>query len=116
MDRIANPLNRRVAQSRERKRLAGFKRVEVLVPADKVELVKAYAANLREGSDSQRRDKVRQLIAKAYSNFRALCLDNIRIDPAKADLADAAIVAAALMHRGDAEAYKLGRQISKLAR
>lgn len=112
----SSAISQRVARSRERKRLAGFRRVEVLVPDDKVDLLKAYAAELREGSDSELRDKVRQLVARAYSNFRALCLDNIQIDPAKADLADAAIVAAALMHRGNAEAYKLGRQISKLVR
>jgi hypothetical protein len=43
----------RVAQSRERRRRAGLKRVEVFVPSDKVDLVKAYVAQLREGSDSE---------------------------------------------------------------
>jgi hypothetical protein len=109
-------MKERVHQLRERRRRAGLKRVEVFVPEDKVDLVKAYVAQLREGSDSESRLKIRQLVAKAYRNFHASCLDNIQIDPATADFADAAIVAAALMHRGNAEAYKLGRQIRSLVR
>lgn len=112
-----NPsMKERVRQSRERRRRAGLKRVELFVPEDKVDLVKAYVAQLREGSESESRLKVRQLLAKAYRNFHASCLDNIGIDPATADFADAAIVAAALMHRGNADAYKLGRQIRGLVR
>ena len=106
----------RVQQSRARRRLAGLKRIEVFVPEDKVDLVRAYVAQLREGSQSEALRQVRKLVAKAYRKFRARCLDNIQIDPASASLADAMIVAAALMHRGGAEAYKLGRQIRDLAR
>lgn len=106
----------RVSKSREQRRLAGLKRVEVVVPSDKVDLVRAYAAELREGSDSEARQRVRQLLVKAYRNFGARCLDNIEVDPDRADFADAAVVAAALMHRGNAEAYKLGREIRDLVR
>ena len=106
----------RVGQVRARHRAAGLRRVEVLVPEDKVDAVRAYAAQLREGSNAQRIEQARKLMAKAYGRFRASCLDNIDIDPARADLADAAIVAAALMNRGNAEAFKLGRQLHALAR
>lgn len=106
----------RVRKSRERRQQAGFKRVEVLVPAEKADLLKAYAAELRESSDSEVRIQVRKLLEKAYSKYHASCLDNIQVDPDKADLADAAIVAAALMHRGNAEAFKLGRELRNLAR
>lgn len=106
----------RVKKSRERRLLAGLKRVEVFVPSDKVDAVKAYVAQLREGASSEARLQVRDLLRKAYRNFHASCLDNIQVDPEKADFADAAIVAAALMHRGNAEAYKLGKQLSRLAR
>jgi len=109
-------LNERVQQLRERRRRAGLKRIEVFVPEDKIDIVKAYVAQLREGSDSESREKVRQLLAKAYRNFQARYLDNIKVDPAKADFADAAVVAAALMHRGNSEAYKLGKQIRSLVR
>ncbi len=106
----------RVRQLRERRRKAGLKRVEVFVPADQVDLVKAYVAQLREGADSEVREQVRRLLAKAYRSYRARYLDNIKVDPATADFADAAVVAAALMHRGNAEAYKLGREIRSLVR
>lgn len=36
----------RVAESRERRRKAGLKRVEVFVPAGKIDQLKAYAAQL----------------------------------------------------------------------
>ncbi len=107
--------NERVYQSRERRRRAGLKRVEVFVPVDQVDKLKAYAAQLREGSESEAVKEARKLIAKAYKKYRAKCLDNIDIDPEKAGLADAAVVAAALMHRGNSEAYRLGRMLIKLA-
>lgn len=116
MPQARSSINERVQQSRERRRRAGLKRVEVFVPVDKVDMVKAYAAQLREGSQSEALREVRKLVARAYRKFQARCLDNISIDPEKADFADAAIVAAALMHRGNAEAFKLGKQISGLAR
>jgi len=112
----ALPVSKRVQQSRDRRRDAGFKRVELFVPADKVELVRAYVAQLREGSESEALGRLRGLIAKAYRKYHARCLDNISVDPKKADFADAAIVAAALMHRGNSEAFELGKQIKRLAR
>ncbi len=106
----------RVYQSRERNRNAGLKRVEVFVPEDKVDLLKAYALQLREGSQSEAVKQARMLISKAYKKHHARCLDNIQINPNQADLADAVIVAAALMQRGNSEAYKLGQQLRRLAR
>ena len=106
----------RVRQSRERHRQAGLKRIEVLVPKEKADLVRAYAAQMREGSESEAMGQVRKLVRKAYRKFHASCLDNIHVDPDRADWADAAVVAAALMHRGNAEAYRLGQQIRRLIR
>ncbi len=109
-------VNERVNRSRERRRRAGLKRVEVFVPVDQVDKLKAYAAQLREGSESEAVREARMLIAKAYRQYRAKCLDNIDVDPETAGLADAAVVAAALMHRGNSEAYILGRVLSRLAK
>ena len=114
--RQPSSVKERVRRSRDRRRRAGLKRIEIMVPSAKVDLVKAYAAQLREGSRSEVVEQARKLIRKAYRKHRASCLDNIDIDPDSADLADAAVVAAALMHRGNAEAYKLGRQIRSLVR
>jgi hypothetical protein len=110
------PVRERVNRLRERRRQAGLMRVEVLVPQNQADAVKAYAAQLREGSQSERIEHVRKLIAKAYRKFHASCLDNVAVDAESADFPDAAVVAAALMHRGNAEAYKLGRQIQNLAK
>lgn len=109
-------VNERVHQSRERRRQAGLKRVEVFVPVEKVAQLKAYAADLREGSQSETVQAARKLIAKAYEKFRASCLDNIDVDPKKANLSDAAVVAAALMHRGNSEAYSLGQRLRRLVK
>jgi hypothetical protein len=106
----------RVSRSRQRRKVAGLRRVEVLVPANHADAVRAYAAQLREGSQSEALVQLRKLIASAYQRFHAMCLDNISVDPEKADFADGAIVAAALMHRGNTEALKLGREISRLAK
>ena len=116
MASAGSSVNERVNRSRARRRQAGLKRVEVFVPADQVEKLKAYAAQLREGSESEAVKEARQLIAKAYRKYRAKCLDNIDVDPEKAGLADAAVVAAALMHRGNAEAYNLGRMLARLVK
>ncbi len=109
-------VSERVSKLRNRRRDAGLIRVEVVVPIDKADALKAYAAQLREGSGSERMEELRKLIAKAYDKYRAKFLDNIDIKPEKADFADAAIIAAALINRGNAEAYKLGRQINQLAK
>ena len=108
--------NERVYQSRERRRQAGLKRVEVFVPVEKVGMLKAYAAQLREGSESEAVREARRLIAKAYKKHQAQCLDNIHVDPEKAGLSDAAVIAAALMHRGNSEAYNLGLKLQRLAK
>ncbi len=93
-----------------------MKRVEVFVPVDQVEKLKAYAAQLREGSESEAVKEARMLISKAYKKFSASCLDNIDVDPETARLSDAAVIAAALMHRGNSEAYNLGQRLSRLAK
>ena len=116
MTHASASVNERVNRSRERRRRAGLKRVEVFVPVDQVDKLKAYAAQLREGSESEAVREARMLIAKAYRQYRAKCLDNIDVDPETAGLADAAVVAAALMHRGNSEAYILGRVLSRLAK
>jgi len=113
--RTQNALVReRVGKLRKRQRAAGLKRVEVMVPVDHVDALKAYALQLREGSQSERLSEVRKLVAKAYESHFAHCLDNISIEPEEADFPDAIIVAAALKSRGGAEAFRLGREIDSL--
>lgn len=105
-----------VASFRKKAADVGLKRVEVLVPIDKVDALKAYAADLREGDASEKLKQVRKLIRSAYGQYHARHLDNISINPEQADFADAAIVAAALMNKGSGKAYELGQRIRRLAR
>ena len=97
--------NERVHESRERRRRAGPKRVKVFVPANRADTLKAYAAQLREGSQSEAAREARMLIARAYRKYRARCLDSIDVDP------DKAVIGAALMHRGNSEAHRLGQML-----
>ena len=113
------PKRSRMHAHREKLKQAGLKRVELFVPEEKVDQLKAYAANLRRGDDSERLQDLRKLIKQAYSKFHARYLDNIFVDPEKADFSDAAIVAAALMNRAGSnnnKAYVLGQQLRKLSR
>lgn len=108
-------VKKRVRKLRNRRRAAGLKRVEVLIPEEHVDVMKAYARQLREGSESERLAEVRKLVAKAYEQYHSSCLDNISIQPDAANFPDAAVIAAALIARGNSSAFKLGRKISKLA-
>ncbi len=49
---ISSSVRNRVSKLRQRRRQAGLKRVEVVVQEDHVDALKAYAAQLREGSQS----------------------------------------------------------------
>lgn len=104
----------RVKKYRQRAKDAGLVRVDVLVPKEKVDALKIYASQLNEDSNSERLKEVRKYIRKAYKKFHASCLDNIDIDPDKAQFSDAAVISAALIHRGKSDAFKLGRQIREL--
>ncbi len=107
---------RHVAAYRSRIAKAGLKRVEVYVPEDKVELLKAYAKELKDGQQSVDILEIRKLLKLAHKRYKAKHLDNISIDVENAGFREAAIVAAALKHGGDKEAYKLGLKISRMAK
>lgn len=109
----------RMHKHRQRLKRAGLKRVEVFVPEAKVEQLKAYAAGLRDGDESERLNQLRKLIKKAYGQYYARYLDNISVDPESARFSDGAIIAAALMNRprsNNSRAYELGQQLRKLCR
>ncbi len=57
---------KRINQMRVRQRQAGLQRVEVLVPRIHADAVKAYAAELREGSHSAQLKEIRKMLAGAY--------------------------------------------------
>lgn len=106
----------RVQRHREKTRKKGLVRVEVSVPKDYVNQLKQYAENLRAKAQSGHLEEVRGLVRVAIGQYRASCLDNIEVDPDRADLEEARVVAQALMERGNTSAFELGRKLRKLSR
>ena len=88
---------------------ADLVRVEVLVPPSARKEVLAAAARLRA---KHRGDKeLRALYDGALKLYRVRILDNIDLDRLPDLQSRAAVVARAMIDRGDARAFAMGRQI-----
>ena len=88
---------------------ADLVKVEVLVPSSGREDVLRLAAKLRaEHRDTK---KLRRLCDRALSLYGVRVLDNVDLDRLPALRARAGVIARALMERGDARAFVLGREI-----
>ena len=85
-------------------------RVEVLVPADRRDEIVSTAARLR-GEHRASKARVDALCAEAMDRYRARILDNVDLDRLEKPAQRASVIARALMERGDANAFKLGRHI-----
>jgi len=83
--------------------------VEVLVPPQARDQILAAAMQLRA---RHRHDKrLHALFDEALAKYRTRILDNIDLDRVPEFSAKAAVVARALMERGDARAFRLARQM-----
>lgn len=103
------PARQRVEKYRLEGGAADLARVEVLVPAAARPQILALAAALRA---RHRNDKdIRSLYDKALRLYRVRILDNIDLDRLPDLRSRAAVVARAMIERGDARAFALGRQI-----
>ncbi|CAH0343115.1 hypothetical protein [Rhizobium sp. CECT 9324] len=103
-------VNERVKKYREIGGAADLVRVEVLVPkARRDEIVKA-AAELRSAHRAEKRRLV-DFIQKASELYGLRVFDNIDIEKLSELPPKARIVANALMERGDARAYSMGRKM-----
>src|SRR3954451_1351582 len=88
---------------------ADLVKVEVLVPPSARDDVLRLAARLRsEHRDSR---ELRRLCDRALSLYAARVLDNVDLDRVPDLRARAGVIARALMERGDARAFGLGREI-----
>ena len=88
---------------------ADLVKVEVLVPPSGRADVLRLAAKLRsEHRDSK---ELRRLCDRALSLYRARILDNVDLDRLPNLRARAGVIARALMERGDARGFVLGREI-----
>jgi hypothetical protein len=88
---------------------ADLVKVEVLVPPSARDDILRLAASLR--SEHRGSKELRRLCDRALSLYGARVLDNVDLDRLPALRARAGVIARALMERGDARAFVLGREI-----
>jgi hypothetical protein len=102
-------VRKRIEKYRSSGGAADLVKVEVLVPPSARDDVLRLAARLRsEHRDSK---ELRRLCDRALSLYGARVLDNVDLDRVPALRARAGVIARALMERGDARAFVLGREI-----
>src|SRR4051794_10961158 len=103
------PVRKRIEKYHSSGGAADLVKVEVLVPPSARDDVLRLAARLR----SQHRDgkELRKLCDRALSLYGPHVLDNIDLERLPDLRARARVIARALMERGDARAFVLGRKI-----
>lgn len=101
--------NRRVKKYRNEGGAADLVRVEVLVPPLARKEILAIASRLRAEHRSNK--ELRSLYDDALRSYRVRILDNVDLDRLPDLRSRAAVVARALIDRGDARAFAMGRKI-----
>jgi hypothetical protein len=101
--------NNRVKKYRSEGGAADLARVEVLVPSSARKEILAIASRLR--AEYRGNKELRSLYDNALQFYRARILDNVDLDRLPDLRSRAAVVARALIDRGDARAFAMGRQI-----
>lgn len=100
---------RRVRKYRSEGGAADLVRVEVLVPPSAREEILAIASRSRaEYRDSK---ELRSLYDNALRSYRTRILDNVDLDRLPDLRSRAAVVARAMIDRGDARAFAMGREM-----
>src|SRR6266481_2660820 len=92
---------------------ADLARVEVLVPPSARKEILAVASRLR--AEHRGNKKLRALYDEALALYRVRILDNVDLDRLPDFRSRAAVVARAMIDRGDAHAFAMGRQMLELA-
>lgn len=100
----------RVQKYRDSGGASDLVRVEVLVPSDRRGDILSLAAGLR-ADHRQRKQRIEAEIKTALERYELRVLDNIDLERLN-DLSEKArVVAHALIERGDARAFAMGRRI-----
>ena len=99
----------RVEKYRREGGAADLARVEVLVPPADREKIVELAARLRAKHRAGK--ELRDLYDKAMASYRVRILDNIDLDRLPDFPSRAAVVARAMIDRGDARAFAIGRKM-----
>lgn len=85
-------------------------RVEVLVPAARRDAILSQAAEMR-AEYRQRKERLQVDIEEAVGRYGIRLLDNIDLDRLPDLTQKAKVIASALMERGDARAFAMGRRM-----
>jgi hypothetical protein len=99
----------RIAKYRVEGGAADLVRVEVLIPPSARDEVLAMAAELR--SKHRNAKELRSLYDSALKSYRARILDNVDLDRLPDFPSRVAVVARAMMDRGDARAFAMAREM-----
>ena len=100
---------KRVKRYRREGGAADLVRVEVLVPPGAREEVIAMASRLR--AEHRGRKELRALYDEALRAYRTRILDNVDLDRLPDLRSRAAVAARAMIERGDARAFAIGRRM-----
>lgn len=99
----------RVKKYRSEGGAADLARVEVLIPPSARDEILAMASRLR--AEHRGKKELRSLYDNALLWYRTRILDNVDLDRLPDLRSRAAVVARALIDRGDARAFAMGRQM-----
>lgn len=103
------PARNRVKKYRSEGGAADLVRIEVLIPPSARKEILALASRLR--SDHRRNKELRALYESALESYGPRILDNVDLDRLPDLRSRAAVVARAMIDRGDARAFAIGRQM-----
>lgn len=102
----------RVKKYRSEGGAADLARVEVLVPASARKEILAVASRLR--AEHRNRKELRALCDEALATYRTRILDNVDLDRLPDLPSRATVIARAMIDRGDARAFAIGRKMLDL--
>lgn len=100
----------RVKRYRETGAGSDLQRVEVLVPSSKRAEIVAQAARMR-AEHRERKQRIQKMCDQAIELYGVRLLDNIDLDRVVGIERRGPVIASALMERGDARAFAMGRRI-----
>jgi len=100
---------KRVKKYRSEGGAADLVRVEVLVPPSARNEILAIASRLR--AEHRGNKELRELYDDALRSYRVRILDNVDLDRLPDLRSRAAVVARAMIDRGDARAFAIGRKM-----
>src|ERR1700687_5613805 len=101
--------HKRVKKYRSKGGAADLARVEVLVPPSAREEILAVASRLR--AEHRANKELRSIYDHALQSYGAPILDNVDLDRLPDPRSRVAVAARALIDRGDARAFAIGRQM-----